>query len=339
MQMQNVGMVMVRGFFLAIGIILLIYFLMRDAHAIDPLSTVGPEQCIDCHSGVHSIWEESTHYKTYEELASSDRGLEIAEAMDVDDIEGTDGECVGCHFTIVGESEDELEPIAGISCESCHGAALDWYETHGEYPGEGPDSESSARREARIAAADEAGMIRPERIDAIAANCLGCHTVPNEKLVNVGGHTAGSDFELVSWSQGEVRHNVFWNDSGENAEASPERKRVLYVVGLATDLQFSLLALGKATEEGDFLAAMKQRVTNALAQLEQANSAKELPELNSIISLGKSAHLDLDSQDALQAAANSLGTQISKFATSYDGSGLAAIDSLIQAEYRYSDKY
>ncbi len=339
MQMRNVGMVMLRGSFLAIGIILLTYFLMRDGYAIDPLNTVGPEQCIDCHSGVHSIWEESTHYRTYEELASSDKGFDIAEAMDVDDIEGIDGECVGCHFTIVGESEDDLEPIAGISCESCHGAAIDWYETHGEYPGEGPESESSAQREARIAAAEEAGMIRPERIDAIAANCLGCHTVPNEKLVNVGGHTAGSDFELVSWSQGEVRHNVFWNDGGENAEASPERKRVLYVVGLATDLRFSLLALGKATEEGDYLAAMKQRVTNALAQLVQANSAKELPELNSIISVGKSAPLSAGSQDALQAAAVSIGTQVSKFATSYDGSGLAAIDSLIQTEYRYSDKY
>ena len=57
------------------------------------------------------------------------------------------------------------------------------------------------------------------------------------------------------------------------------------------------------------------------------------------ISVGKSASLTAGSQDALQAAANSIGTQVSKFATSYDGSGLAAIDSLIQAEYRYSDKY
>ena len=32
--------------------------------------------------------------------------------------------------------------------------------------------------------------------------------VPEERLVNVGGHTAGSAFELVSWSQGEVRHNL-----------------------------------------------------------------------------------------------------------------------------------
>ena len=339
MQIQNVGMVKVRGCFLAIGIILLSFFLLRDAHAIDPLSTVGPEQCLDCHSGVHSIWEESTHYKTYEELASSDKGFDIAEAMDVDDIEGIDSECVDCHFTVVGESEDDLEPIAGISCESCHGAAIDWFETHGEYPGEGPESESPAEKEARIATAEEAGMIRPERIDAIAANCLGCHTVPNEKLVNVGGHTAGSDFELVSWSQGEVRHNVFWNDGGNNAEASPERKRVLYVVGLATDLQFSLLALGKATEEGNYLTSMQQRVTNALAQLEQANSAEDLPELGSIIAAAKSAPLTAGSQDALQAAADSIGTEISKFVTSYDGSELAGIDSLIQAEYRYSDKY
>ncbi len=339
MKTQNTGMVVLRGSFLVIGVILSTSLLMHDGYANDPLNTVGPEQCVDCHSGVHSIWEESTHYVTYEELASSDRGLDIAEAMGIDDIEGIDGECVGCHFTLVGESDDDLEPIAGISCESCHGAALDWYETHGEYPGEGPESESPAQKEARIAAAEEAGMIRPAHIDAIAANCLGCHTVPNEKLVNVGGHTAGSDFELVSWSQGEVRHNVFWNDGEDNAEASAERKRVLYIVGLATDLQFSLLALGKATEDGDYLAAMQQRVSNALAQLEQANSAKELPELNSIIAVAKSAPLTVGSQDALQEVANSIGTQVSKFATGYDGSALAAIDSLIPTDKRYSDKY
>ncbi len=52
-------------------------------------------------------------------------------------------------------------------------------------------------------------MIRLHAIYDLAKTCYGCHVVPQEDLVNKGGHRAGSAFELVSWSQGEVLHNTW----------------------------------------------------------------------------------------------------------------------------------
>ena len=98
--------------------------------------------------------------------------------------------------------------------------------------GEGK-SESPADREKRLSAAAAKGMIHSEMTYDIAKNCFGCHTVPNEKLVNVGQHKAGSDFDLVSWAGGEVRHNYASSpgapDSPTNREFSAEERRLLYV--------------------------------------------------------------------------------------------------------------
>lgn len=320
------------------GLALLAYAV--QAQAIDPAKTVGPDECVDCHSESHSIWEETTHYKTYEELAAGWDGIDIAGKMDVDDIENVDAVCVTCHFTVIAEDDGFKEVVSGISCESCHGAAKDWLELHAEYPGDGPESETPEQKQERLAASEAAGMILPRRIHAIASNCLGCHTVPNEKLVNVGEHPAGSDeFELLAWSQGEVRHNVYWNDGAENAEASPERKRMLYVVGRGTDLQFSLKALALATQEGKYFTAMKERVEKAVANLEKINEAQALPEVTAMVETAKGAKLELGNSDALNAAAESVAAELDKFAGSHDGSQLAALDPLLPTEYHYSEKY
>ena len=64
-------------------------------------------------------------------------------------------------------------------------------------------------------------MNNPHNIYLIARQCYDCHTVPNERLVNVGGHLAGSqDFELVAWSQGMVRHNFLRTGGTTNAVLS-----------------------------------------------------------------------------------------------------------------------
>ena len=64
-------------------------------------------------------------------------------------------------------------------------------------------------------------MRNPVNVYLLAQSCYRCHTVPDERLVNVGGHHAGSlDFELVSWSQGTVRHNFVRTDGKVNAEVT-----------------------------------------------------------------------------------------------------------------------
>ena len=98
-------------------------------------------------------------------------------------------------------------------------------------------------------------MIREDRIDLIADNCYSCHTVPNQDLVNTGGHLAGSDIELVSWSQGEVRHNYLLNQT-KNAPESPQRLRIFYVVGQVTDLEYSLRGGLQITVKGPYQVAM-----------------------------------------------------------------------------------
>ena len=254
-----------------VAAVIVLSLVCGGAYAIDPTLTVGADACVDCHTPAHDNWVETTHFKTYEELSSSDPAIEVADALGIDDIEDPAGTCVSCHFTLVGETVEDAEPIAGISCESCHGAAAEWVESHGEYASGDAESESAAEKASRINAAAAAGQIRPAQINKIAANCLGCHTVPNEELVNVGGHPAGSDFELVDWSQGEMRHNLFWSNGETNKVATPARKRVLFVVGHATDLEFSLRALGKSSSAGTYRDAMAERVKQSTAQLTAIN--------------------------------------------------------------------
>jgi hypothetical protein len=313
----------------------------ENAFAIDPTQTVGGDECVDCHTPEHDIWGETTHYKTYDELSASDAATEIAEALEIDDIEAADGICVDCHFTLVGETLEDAEPIAGISCESCHGAAAGWIDGHGEYLSGDAESESAAEKATRRKAAKDAGQIRPDQINLIAQNCLNCHTVPNEELVNVGGHLAGSEFELVSWSQGEVRHNLFWNDGEDNEEASPARKRVLYVVGYATDLEFSLRALGKSSEAGKYREAMAQRVQQATAKLTAINQKINSAEISS--ALAAASVIDVSAtpdQSKLNAAADKIQTAIEAFTIANDGEALAALDDLLpDGEGHYSEKY
>ena len=154
--------------------------------------------------------------------------------------------CLNCHFT-VQQKDNKEEPIAGISCESCHSAGKDWIKVHSGYSGKKAETETKAEAATRWKLAESKGMIRPSSLYRLAKNCYSCHVVPREDLVNKGGHRAGSAFELVSWSQGEVRHNTWHSKGKENVPASAARKRMLYLVGLGVELETALRAVGKAT--------------------------------------------------------------------------------------------
>ena len=104
----------------------------------------------------------------------------------------------------------------------------------------------------RLKASIAAGMNNPHNVYLIARQCYDCHTVPDESLVNVGRHVAGSqDFELVAWSQGIVRHNFLRTGGTANGAPSPAELRVMYVVGVLADLEYSLRAVATATRQGD----------------------------------------------------------------------------------------
>ncbi len=169
---------------------------LSDAQA-NPDKIVGPNECAECHKKESTTWQKTTHFATFRGMPRSKESKEIASLMGIKRIK-KGSLCLGCHFT-VQTVNGISKAIAGISCESCHSPAKEWYKVHSEFSGKKEGQESAAEIAARWEKSEAGGMIRPNALYRLAQNCFSCHLVPQEDLVNIGGHTAGSKFELVSW--------------------------------------------------------------------------------------------------------------------------------------------
>jgi cytochrome c554/c'-like protein len=301
------------------------------ARASDFSKIVGPEKCAECHKSESEAWKTTHHYETFDSMHRTPRAQAIAEKLGLQSIK-RDSVCLNCHYTEQGSGGTA---IAGVSCESCHGAAADWIDVHADYGGKDAtkESESAEHRKNRIAQSVAKGMNRPDQIVALAGQCFRCHNVPQEKLVNVGGHQPGSNFELVSWTEGEVRHNFL--NSKTNVEDSPQRKRVLYVVGQGLALSTNMRDVGLATEKATFAVSMARRAAAATANLKKVDEAVKIPEVEQMLEISGKAELKLNNQQALSASANQVEEAVRKFAASNDGSNLAALDALIPDSSTY----
>jgi hypothetical protein len=179
-------------------------------------------------------------------------------------------------------------------------------------------------------------MLPPDNIYLVAQNCYNCHTVPNEKLVNTGGHKAGSEgFELVAWSQGMVRHNYHRTGGKTNEASKPERLRVMYVVGLMVELEYSLRGVAPATEKAAFAVTMAKRAKAAKEKLAAVQAKVQIPEVAKALEIADGAKLSLNNADALNAAAEKVGAIAKAFAGSADGSKLAAVDEFLPKADQY----
>jgi hypothetical protein len=154
--------------------------------------------------------------------------------------------------------------------------------------------------------------------------------------VNKGGHRAGSAFDLVSWSQGEVRHNTCYSKGRENVRASAARTRMLYLVGLGVELETALRAVGKATVRKAYAFEMAKRVDLARKQLAvAAKAAPNVPEIAKMIELAHSAGLKLNNERSLTAAADGVSKQLESITQTYDGNTMVGLDSLIPGPDKY----
>lgn len=78
------------------------------------------------------------------------------------------------------QAQDDPRPkaIAGVSCESCHGAAKAWLGVHNDYGTDATgekatrETELSAHRTMRLEQSARLGMIRPNRPYVVAENCF-----------------------------------------------------------------------------------------------------------------------------------------------------------------------
>jgi hypothetical protein len=302
--------------------------------ASDPTKIVGPNSCAECHKQEAEAWQASHHFKTFREMPRRKEANEIAERMGVQRIR-SESMCLTCHYTMQ-EKEDKKQPIAGISCESCHGAGEDWIKVHSGFSGKTEKTETKAEAEARLKLADSKGMIRPSSLYQLAKNCYSCHVVPQEDLVNKGGHPAGSTFELVAWSQGEVRHNTWHSKGKENVQATAARKRMLYLVGLGVELETGIRAVSRATTRRLYAFEMAKRVDRARKQLAvAAKAAPDVPEIAKMVEFAYSAGLKLNNESFLTAAADGVSKLLVSVTEKYDGSTMAGLDTLIPAPDKF----
>ena len=319
----------------------------EQAEAAKAAKTIGPEQtennCATCHAMEDEAWQQTRHFATFNDRHRSPRAQEILKALGLRSMKRVTT-CRQCHYTSIMVG-DEVTPQWGVSCESCHGPGKDWNGIHNRPGGNAAapalkwgagKTEPPAQRQARLSAAAAKGMINSSMIYDIATNCFGCHTVPNEELVNKGGHHAGSDFDLVAWSQGEVRHNFVSSagapDKPTNRPASANQRRRLYVVGAMVDLEVSLRNLGAVKQKGgDFHKAMVERVNKGRAKLQAMLKAVAIPEIAAAVGAVPAATLETAVPASVADGLRAAGRQ---FAEKNDGSALGALDALMPKEVK-----
>ncbi|MEO6034588.1 MAG: multiheme c-type cytochrome [Verrucomicrobiota bacterium] len=294
----------------------------ESAYHADPAKILGAENCTECHASMVEAWKLTHHFDTFNSMHRRPEAKEIATKLGMRRIKD-ESLCLKCHYTTQAADDGKVTAISGISCESCHGAGKDWNKVH-----------NAKDDPARLVKAEKLGMLRPNNYYHVAANCFSCHTVPEENLVNVGGHKAGSDFELVSWLSGEVRHNMQKSAGKINEPIPQDRQRMLYITGRALDLEYSLRGLAKATKDGPYYQGMLARVKAAKDRLAAIEKATSLPEVKAMLEAVKD-DLKPGSEAAISKMAEDVSENASKLAKSQDGSKLASVDSLIPGPDKY----
>lgn len=305
---------------------------------IDPARTVLSERdartpCGECHASEFEAWQESSHARGFNTMHRSATARDILRQMDLTVTKRQESLCMRCHYTV----GPELNAIAGVSCESCHGPAADWLDVHNDWGDavDAPDGESPEHRAQRIARSEAAGMLRPSGdLYAVAANCFECHTVPVEELVNTGGHRSGTnDFNLPE-RMAVIRHNFLheqWGEAGGNRAPTAAQTRLMFVLGRMLSYEYTLRGLAEATtEEGSYYRSMHRRVVNARGGLEDVSRAVEIPAVSRVLELGQGAPLAPGRRDALLAVADRIRETGQGFARSDQHPDLAALDPLIE---------
>ena len=303
----------------------------------DPTKVLTVETCAKCHGNEVASWQQTPHFKTFEQLHRDPRAKEIAKKMGQSSIKRGDL-CIQCHYTLRQEG-GRIRPVSGVSCESCHGAAQDWLALHNDYggPTATKDAESPQHAEQRLADSIAAGMRNPTNLYLVAQSCLHCHTVPNESLVNLGGHKAGSGmFELVAWSQGTIRHNFLRTGGKRNAVNPIERLRVMYIVGQIADLEFSTRATALATERDTYGLAVANRSAAVATRLFEIQQKVSHPLLQEILLAFADAELRVDNTAQLIQIADTINQLGLRFAMEAIGTELANVDAWLPsvADYR-----
>ena len=132
------------------------------------------------------------------------------------------------------------------------------------------------------------------------------------------------------------RTNVWY--SKPNDEAAANRKRMMYVVGKALDLEHALRGIAKATADGAYSAAMIKRAGAAISDLTKIAAAVKTAEVAAILAAGGAAELNINNAAGLVATADKISAAARKLAGSSDGSNFTGLDAMLPGSDAYKGK-
>ena len=248
----------------------------------------GAETCQTCHSAEYAVWEQTKHFSSFREVHKNPKAKDILAAVGGSTNMKANETCTLCHYSMIQDSVD-AKPAAksGTSCESCHGASSQWLNIHNDYGGPEvtKETETPDHKAKRLADAEAAGWIHPGKKLGIAGNCMTCHGLAHPKLggdtlskMLAAGHPLNTDFELVKYSQGTVRHRFYPPDTSVNADPTPAELARMFVIGKAAQLVSATQAMSKSTDSA-YQEAQKKRVDDATAALSAVKSVPEAAQL------------------------------------------------------------
>jgi hypothetical protein len=263
---------------------------------LNPQNIVGAKKCGECHEYELQTLQSSRHHSSFSELHSRDKALAIVKLLGGEPRIDKRKDCAKCHYTQKSDADTKrMQTIGGVSCESCHGAAKRWWNVH--WKGEGKKLAKNMKK------SEQRGMLRPHNLLGLVDRCLDCHLVTDETLVSKGQHPSGTDFELLSWVQGEVRHNFMKSEEfGVNLPVTSERQRCFYVLGRLHQMGRSLGAFAVLKDRNGALGQQLGRgILLCYQELKKLRSfVKALSQLPTI--LGEIRLKESSPDDLLEAA-------------------------------------
>ena len=309
----------------------------RFGMVCDPSKVMTSQTCIKCHAKAFEVWKQTPHSKTFDELHRTAEAKQIAQRMGLSSIK-RGSTCITCHYTLKEKSAGKARAVEGVSCESCHGAAKEWVGVHNVYGARDVtrETETPAHRLERVRNSISLGMRNPRNPYLLARSCYSCHTVPNEKLVNIGGHKAGSvDFDLVAWSQGTIRHKFIASQGDVNQENTPERLRLLFISGIVAEMEFGLRAVGAASEVGTYGKTVANRAATSAVKLYKIQQDIKNPLIENILVAFADAELKTNNSEQLNAIADKIKALGITLASDLPAAELSAIDKLLPKKSQY----
>ena len=138
-------------------------------------------------------------------------------------------------------------------------------------------------------------------------------------------------FELVAYSQGLMRHNFLRGNNTTNVQSSRERLRVMYVVGLIADLEYSTRATALATQKSVYGLTVAGRAAKKAKQLYELQQQLDDPVLQKVLVAFAGAELKINNRSELTGIADQIRQAGTEFAVK-DGSGLEVVDPLLPSQ-------